>query len=213
MDRHFLISVYQFSIKENGNSEYYRHGIKNHTQLLATGLMSILAQCCVLPWVIVILSVQPGIIGGFGGKEVKPYSFEWWSLAVIVLLAYLISLYMLKRFVDLCFSQFYFEKIIISNDSLILQKRQTLLSPKNTSFNFDLLVKIIVQNDEEFSQKYSFLYPPPDKDFITSYEKEYRLCFIVHKSPSIIIDTLFNQEVQMILHDIQKRRNIKIEYL
>jgi hypothetical protein len=211
MDRHFLISVFQFSIKENGNGEYYRHGIKNHTQLLATGLMSILAQCCILPWVIVILLGQPGIIGGLG--KVKPYSFEWWIHAVIVFSAYLISLYMLKRFIDLCFYPFYIEKIIVSDDSLILQKKQIPMYTKNKSFSYDLLVKVIVQNDEVFSQKYFCLYPPPDKDFIKSYENEYRLYFIVHKSPPIIIDTLFNQEVQIILHDIQKRRNIQIEYL
>ncbi|MDR1141277.1 MAG: hypothetical protein LBL62_06270 [Planctomycetaceae bacterium] len=201
--------MFQFSIKENGNSEYCRHGITNHTQLLATGLISILAQCCVLPWVVVILSGQSGIVGGFGGK-VKSYSFEWWILAVIILSAYLISLYMLKRFIDLCFSPFYIEKIIVSDDFLILQKKQIPLYTKSKSFNYDLLVKIIVQNDEVFSQKYFCLYPPPDKDFIKSYENEYRLCFIVHKSPPIIIDTLFNQEVQIILYDIQKRRNIVI---
>ncbi|MDR2440898.1 MAG: hypothetical protein LBE12_16170 [Planctomycetaceae bacterium] len=211
MDRHFLISVFQVSTKENGNNEYCRSGIKNPTQLLMTGLMIFMTQCCVLPWVIIILSCQPGIVGAWG--NVKPlYSFEWWILAIIVLGSYLICLCMAKRFADLCFSQFYFEKIIVSNDSLILQKKQTPLYQKNMSFNFDLLVKVLVQNDEMFLQKYSFLYPPPDEYFIKSYEKEYRLCFIVHKSISIVIDTLFIQEVQTILHDLQKRQDIQIEY-
>jgi hypothetical protein len=211
MDRHFLISVFQVSTKENDNSEYCRSGIKNSTQLLMTGLMVFLSQCCVLPWVIIILSCQQGIVGAWG--NVKPlYSFEWWILAIIVLGAYLICLYMAKRFADLCFSLFYFEKIIVSNDFLILQKKQAPLYTKDISFKFDLLVKVLVQNDEVFSQKYSFLYPPPDKDFIKLYEKEYRICFIVHKSSSIVIDTLFIQEVQTILHDIQKRQDIKIEY-
>jgi hypothetical protein len=134
MDRHFLISVFQLSIKENGNSEYCRHGIKNLMQLLVTGLISILGQCCVLPWIVLILSGQSGIVGPLG--NVKPvYSFEWWILAVIVFFAYLICLYILKRFIDLCFSPFYLEKIIVSDDSLILQKRQIPLYQKSKSFN------------------------------------------------------------------------------
>ena len=195
---HFLVSRLRRSSTSDEQKIFSRTGLMLPKHILLTGFIALIGQCLVSPWLYILMMRPKEIVGTL--SDLAPFrSIEWWLLFVIIIGCYGVCLYILKRFLCLCLLPFYSEKIGISATELIYEKRLCSILTHQRTLEILTLHKMTVSYDEVFKKKYADIYPVSDEDYMNSYGKEYRVQFWQNNSPVVCIDTLFEEEVQMIL--------------
>jgi len=198
INNHFLVSGFHCSNISDKQKTFSRTGLILKKRVLSTGFMALLGQCCTLPWLFVIFTCQPGILGPLG--YLTPLrSFQWWIIAACVIAAYLVCLCVLRKFLLLCLLPFSSEIIRFSPTAMFYEKRLLSVSICKITLVFAVLHNVTVVCDESFEKKYWCIYPVPDQNYISSYGKEYCVQFWSNKSLVVCIDTLFEDELHMIL--------------
>jgi hypothetical protein len=201
---HLLTTLFIKSYSPENYVIFSRSGVFRKYHLFLTGIMALASQCCILPWVIILITRSPGIKGPLG--DVTPvFSVEWWILFVIILTIYPISLWILGMFFYISIIPFYQETIVISNSSLCVKK---------SFFSIPFIYNIVVWNninnikicyDEKYQQKYYGIFPYPNEKTIQLYPQEYNILLSEKEYRYFFIHTIFIDEVNEIVNEIRSK--------
>jgi hypothetical protein len=202
-----ILYVDSFSITNRPNEEVslIREGLYKPKHIIYTGLMALFMQFVLLPNVLVLL-LAPQY------AQLIKFSFTWWIFTPAVLFFYTGAIFVMIEFFQLLLLQFYTQKYDVSVDSIYTQKKGLFFTrTKIVKLDKGILVKVKI--DINYEIKYLFVYPPHGDDFMQSYGKEFSIWIYRNNKIPYIIDSLFQEEVDLFLQVIQNNSNIQIQNL
>lgn len=216
---HFLTTLFVRTEKLFEEEVFTRSGLYKPRHIALTGIVTLAVNALVLPWVFVLISLQPNIQGPLG-QLVPLRDPQWWFLVVVIFMASLICLAMILDFIKIFHLPLYKEEVFITNKFIKLREKKLFFHTKKILF-VDEIENIVVLKEPSPDNKYGFILPHykynkidaesnnSNGDQSVQDEKEY--CIVVcTKIPYryIVVKTLFKSElnelvdsISTILHD------------
>jgi hypothetical protein len=203
-----IMFIDSFSLIDESDSGFIftRTGLCKPQNIICASLFSLLSLCVTVPWVIIVVTGLPGKYG-----VIRPfYDLEWWFWASLVFCCFSIVLCIVFQASQLMLLPFYSRIYNIANGSICVQEKN-LFAVRTKNIKLDQNVRLEIKNDIEYKDKFPFMYPPLDNDFIKFYGKEFCINIYCNNKLKLIIDSLFQAEIEFFLQILKRNNEIQIE--
>jgi hypothetical protein len=209
---HFLTTPFVRTKNTFEEAVFIRSGRYKPKHIALTGIITLACNTLVIPWIFILINLQPNIKGPLG--QLTPlHDIQWWFLTVVVFLASLICFAMILDFIKIMYLPFYKEELLITNKFIKLREKNLFCITKKTMLDNEI-ENIVILTEPSPDSKYGFIFPhyKHDKtnlepnnsqngDQSIQDEKEY--CIVLYsKIRYIVIGILFESEVNELVDSI-----------
>lgn len=209
---HFLTTLFVRIKKTLEEVVFTRSGLYKPKHIALTGIVTLACNTLILPWIFILISLQPNIQGPLG-LLVPLRDPQWWFLVVVVFIASLVCLAMILDFIKILHLPLYKEEFFITNKFIKLRKKKPFCMTRNVIFANEI-ENIVVLTEPSPDNKYGFIFPHykydetnvetnnnQNENQSAQVEKEY--CIVIcSKIRYIVIKTLFKSEVNELIDSI-----------
>jgi hypothetical protein len=204
-----------FPLENKGNDEVtlIRKGLYKPKHIIFSGFMALLMQCVLLPILMILLwTAFTGQPTGDGSGKLIPFSVFWWIFAAIIPFLCGFNMIMLLQFFQLLSLPYYTHKYDVSIGSICSQRSSLgLLTTRAKNIELDKDIRVEIKIDAHYKNRFWTILPLQDKNFMQSYGKEFSVCIYRNNFLMCIIDSLFQEELDLFLNVVQRNNEIQIQ--